>query len=194
MRQAALKLASLAMAWMKQDRQLRVRQREELRRALARAAEFRGWAAIGGDPMESAIKDVKSLTKSGSNFIAQELEAELADKKIEVSQLREVAISIHELAGTADWGDPVEVSYSHTVRAGDGRATRPETLNLVDAGEAKEAAATIEKRLDTWEKLRGQMLDDLKRRQRQVNEMRDSISAFAESSRGLVGEVLAILI
>lgn len=143
--------------------------------------------------MESAIKDVKNLTKAGSHFIAQELEAELADKKIEVSQLREVAISIHELAGTADWGDPVEVSYSHTVRAGDGLATRTETLNLVDAGEAKEAAATIEKKLDTWDKLRGQMLDDLKRRQAQLNEMRDSISAFAESSRGVVGDVLAIL-
>ena len=118
----------------------------------------------------------------------------LAGKKIEVSQLREVADSIHELADTADWGDPVEVSYSHTVRDGDGLATKTEILNLVDAGEAKEAAATIEKKLDTWEKLRCQMLDDLKRRRHQLNEMRDNISAFAESSRSLVGDVLAILI
>ena len=103
LRQAALKLASLAMAWMKQDQQLGVRQREELRRALATTAEFRGWAAIGTDPMTSAIKDVKTLTKAGSQYIARDLENEVADKKTEVSTLRGVADSIHVLAGTADW-------------------------------------------------------------------------------------------
>ena len=192
-RQTALKLASLAISWMKQDRQLRVRQREELRRALANAAEFRGWGATGADPVSSAIKDVKDLTIAGSHFIAQDLVDELAGKKTEVSQLREVADSIHELADAKEWGDPVEVSYSHTVREGDGLVTRTQTLTLVDAEEAKEAAATIEKKLGAWEKLRVQMLDDLKLRQRQVNELEGSISAFAESSKGMVGEVLAIL-
>jgi hypothetical protein len=188
-----MKLASLAIAWMKQDGRLRVRQYEELRRALAKVAEFRGWAATGADPVAPAIKDVKSLTKAGSQFIAQELVEELADKKTEVSRLREVADSFHELADTAEWGGPVEVSYSHTAREGDGLATRTQTLTLVDAGEAKEAAATIEKKLDTWEKLRSQMLEDLKQQQHQLTEMEDSIPAFAEASRATVGDVLAIL-
>jgi hypothetical protein len=179
---------------MNQDRRLRIRQREELRRALAKAADLRGWAAAAGaDPMALAIKDVKSLTKAGSQFLAQDLRDELADKKVEVSQLRELAESIHELADTADWEEPVEISYSHTAREGDGLATRTQTVTLVDAGEANDAAAAIEKKLDSWENLRIQMLDDIKGRQRQVKELEDSISAFAESSRGVVGDVLAIL-
>lgn len=179
---------------MKQDQQLGVRQTQELRRALATTAEFKGWAAIGTDPVTSAMKDVKSLTKAGSQYIAKDLENEVADKKTEVSRLKKVADSINEMAGTDDWEEPVEVTYSHTVREGDGLATRTEILSLVDAGEAKAAAASIEKKLDNWEKLRAQMLIDLKLRQRQLNEMRDSISAFAEFSRCVVDDVLAILI
>ena len=186
-------MASLALAWMKQDRELRVRQREELRRALTTAAESRGWAVSGADPMASAIKDVNKLTKAGSKVIAQELADELADKKKEVSQLKKVANSMYKLAGAEDWEDPVEVSYSHTARDGNGLATKTQTVTLVDATEAKEAAAAIERKLETWEKLRVQMLDDLKGQQRQLNEMEESISAFAESSKGLVGDVLAIL-
>jgi hypothetical protein len=160
---------------------------------LAKAAEFRGWGTTGADPIASAIKDVKNLTKAGSEFIAQDLEDELADKKTEVLQLQKVADSIHEMADNADFEGPVEVSYSHTAREGDGLATRVQTLTLADAGEAKDAATTIEKRLDNWEKLRAQMLEDLKRRQHQLSEMEDSIPAFAESSRGVVDDVLAIL-
>jgi hypothetical protein len=178
---------------MEQDRQLRVRQREDLRRALASAAEFRGWAATGADPMASAIKDVKILTKAGSHFLAKGLEQELADKKTEVAQLKKVADSIHKLADTEDWEKPVEVSYCHTVRDGTGLATKTQTLILADAGEARDAAALIEKKLDNWEKLRVLMVEDLKQRRRQVDEMEDSISAFAESSRGVVDDVLAIL-
>ena len=192
-RPAAMRLATLAMAWMEQDRQLRVRQREELRRALATAADFRGWAATGADPMASAIKDVKSLTKAGSHFLAKDLEKELEDKKNEVLQLQKVADSMNRLADTESWENPVEVSYSHTVREGDGLGTRTQTLTLVDAGEARDAAATIEKKLVNWEKLRVLMLEDLKQRRRQVDEMEEGIAAFAESSRGVVDDVLAIL-
>ncbi len=188
-----MKLASLALAWMKQDREFRVRQREELRRALAETAEFRGWAIPGADPVAAAIKDVKTLTKAGSQFIAEELEVELAEKNAEVTELKVVAESIHELADTADWEEPVEVSYSHTARNGEGLATKMQTVTLADAGEARDAAAAIEKRLDTWEKLRIQMLEVLKQKQVQLGEMEDSISAFAESSKGVVGDVLAIL-
>lgn len=178
---------------MQQDRRLRVRQGEELRRALTVAAELRGWAAIGDDSMASAIKDVKSLTKVGSGLIAQELENELADKKNEVKELQKVADAIHELADTADWEEPIEVSYSHTARDGDGLATKTETVILADAGEARDAAAAIEKKLDSWEKLRSQMLENLKQRKGQLGELDDSIAAFAESSRDVVGDVLAIL-
>ena len=178
---------------MKQEGLLRVRQREELRRALTKAAEFRGWTGTGADPMGSAIKDVKSLTKAGSHFIALALEDELENKRNEVSQLREVAESINELADTADWEEPIEVSYSHTARDGDGLATKTQTVTLLNEGEAKDAAAAIVKRLDNWEKLRVQMLEDLKRKQHLLVEMEDVIPAFAESSREVVNDVLTIL-
>lgn len=186
-------MASLALAWMDQDRELRVRQREELRRALTAAAEYRGWAATGENSVASAIKDVNKLTKVGSKVIAEELAEELADKKVETAQLREVAESIHELAGNGDWEDPIEVSYCHTVRDGDGLATKTQILTLADATEAKDAAAVIERKIDSWEKLRAQMQDHLKLRQKKVKEMEGSIPDFAESSKGLVDDVLAIL-
>ncbi len=143
--------------------------------------------------MASAIKDVRTLTKAGKQFIAEELEVEVEDKRTEVTQLQGVAESINEMADTADFEEPVEVSYSHTARNGDGLATKTQILTLADAGEARDAAASILKRLDTWEKLRIQMLENLKQEQIQLGEMEESISAFAESSRSVVGDVLAII-
>jgi hypothetical protein len=71
-------------------------------------------------------------------------------------------------------------------------ATQTLTLTLIDTGEAEEAAAAFERKLDNWEKLRSQMQDDLERRKRQLKEVADSVSAFAAFSRGVVADVLSI--
>jgi hypothetical protein len=188
-----LKLAALATAWLTQDRQLRVRQREELRRTLTEVAEARNWVAARADPEASPLQDVEDLTRAGMRLVQQELVEELTEKKNEVSELREVADSLRRLAGAGDWGGPVEVSYSHTVRQPDGLVTKKRTLTLVDTAEAEEAAAGIEKRLDAWENLRSRMQEDLERRQRQLREIADNVSAFAVASGTLVSDVLAIL-
>lgn len=192
-RQTAIKLASLALAWMKQEQTLGVRQREELRRAVATTADLRGWTETGADPAASAIKDVKNFTKAGSEYITEALSEEMARKKREVTQLQKVADSLYKLAETADFEEPIEVDYHHTAREGDGMATRTQTATLTNAGEATDAAAMIEKKLDNWEKLRLQMVENLKVEQRQLKDLEHVIPDFAEASRTVVGDVLAIL-
>ena len=71
--------------------------------------------------------------------------------------------------------------------------TKTEELTFADAEEAERAARTIENKLDSWERLRAQMLEDLKRRQEQLEELKERLAAFTESFRGLVVEVFAIL-
>ncbi|MDH5590755.1 MAG: hypothetical protein OEZ65_10630 [Gemmatimonadota bacterium] len=187
-------LASIALAWLSQGRQLKVRQREDLRRSIATAAESFGWDTIDLDQLETATKNVSKLTRSGTRSIARQLEDELAVKKAEMSHLKKTAASVRKLSEKADFAEPIEVSYTHTAREGSQRlVTRTETLTLVEPSEAKEAADTIEKRLDGWDKLRVQMVDDLKRRQGQLEELRESVSEFAESSKGLVREVFAVM-
>ncbi len=56
---------------------------------------------------------------------------------------------------------------------------------------AAEAAQTIEAKRETWDKLRLEMLDDLGERQRQLDEMKRTLSAFLESSEGLVRHVMS---
>jgi hypothetical protein len=136
---------------------------------------------------------VEDFTQTGLRLVQRELGDELAEKKGEVSRLKEVAEFLKELARTEEWGDPVEVTYSHTARQPEGLATQTKTLTLVDTDEAKVAAAAFEKRLQNWEKLRSQMQDDLESRKRQLKEIAESVSAFAAFSSGVVADVLAII-
>jgi hypothetical protein len=170
-----------------------VRQRETLRRALVAAAESLGWAALGHDPVDVAAKEVLTLAKAGARSVAEDLETELAAKKTELSRLRKAADSLHEMADEAGFEEPVEFSYAHTARQGDELVTKTQTVTLANGQEATDAADAIEKRLDGWDKLRGQMADELRRSQRQVEEMRHSLPDFTDSHRGLVREVLALL-
>lgn len=190
--QLAHELASLALARVKQGGHLKLREREELRRVFASAAELLGWATIRRGPAEAATKDLLKLAKSGARLLTRELADEVADKKIETSQLEKVASSLHKLAKEADFADPIEISYSHTARKPPlGLVTKTETLILTDADEAAEAAQTIEAKRETWDKLRLEMLDDLGERQRQLDEMKRTLSAFLESSEGLVRHVMS---
>jgi hypothetical protein len=188
----SLKLASLAKAWVEQDRELRVRQREELRRALNRIAELRAWIPSEANPSASAIQDLEDFTQTGLRLIQEELRGELSKKKKEVVRLKEVGETLKELAEDDGWEDPVEVSYSHTVRQADGLVTQTQTLTVVDTEEAEEAAATFEKKLGNWEKLRSQMQEELEDRKRQLKEVTSSVSAFAAASSGVIAEVLTI--
>jgi len=189
----SLKLASLATAWITQGRELRVRQREELRRALNRLANIRTWVALRADPPASAIRDVEEFTTTGLRIVQRELRDELAEKKSEVTRLKEVAEFLNELARAEEWGDPVEVEYSHTIRQPEGLATQTTTLTLVDTEEAKVAAEAFEKKLQNWEKLRSQMQAELESRKRQLKEIAGSVSAFAAFSSGVVADVLALI-
>lgn len=189
----SLRLASLAVHWHTQEKELRVRQREELRRALSRVAKMRTWIASEAPPLTSMIRDVEDFTDTGLRLMQRDLQDELAEKRIEVTRLREMAADLRELAGVKEWGDPVEVVYSHTVRKPEGLATRTETLTLAGTGEAEDAAAAFEKKLAGWEKLRSKMQDDLERRQRQLREVGKTVSAFAVFSTGVVSEILSII-
>ena len=193
-RPTAVKIASIAIAWIKQEHKLRVRQREELRRALAEAAEFRNWIASGPDPAAPALKDVMSLIRAGAKQMDKELAKAVAEKKKESQNLQKVADSLQKLADKKKgWDEPIEVDYHFTGREGDRLATKTETFILANQDEAKDALAAMEKKFNSWETLRNQMLEDLKAQQKQVKGLQSEIQAFAEASRGLVDDVLAIL-
>jgi len=179
---------------MKQDGHLRVRQREQLRRALSASAEFLDWAIVLEDQEDVAIKDVLKLTRRGTRTLNKELADEVASKKAEISELQKTASSLEKLAEKDDFSDPIEVSYSHTAgRAPETLTTKVQTVTLTDAQGATDAANAIVKKLESWGKLRDQMLIELKNRQRQLDEMVSIVPPFVESSRQLLSEVLATI-
>lgn len=187
-------LASLALAWMKQSGQLKVRQREQLRRTLHTAATALSWSAIAGDRLEAAVEDVIRLARNGTRSITRDLDNELEGKRTEMAQLTEAVEALRELAEDPNTEYPVAFSYRHTARSySQGLITKTEELELADAGEALEAAETIEKRFDSWDKLRKEMLEELKESQGSVVEMRRNIKKFVESSEGTVREVFAVM-
>jgi hypothetical protein len=63
---------------------------------------------------------------------------------------------------------------------------------LGDAGEALRNAEDLESREEGREKLRDQMIEDLKEQRRQLSAMRRDLPGFVESSDRLVAELLAI--
>jgi chromosome segregation ATPase len=190
-------VARLALDKLKQDGTLGVRQREQLRRAFSTAAEALDWDAIPGDKddrVARATKDVAKLAAAGAHALEQDLAELLEEKKAEMEQLAEAHAAVMALAADAKTEYPAEVEYSHTARDGLRRlVTKTEALTLADADEATSAAATLEKRLEGYAKLRDQMLEELEERQRQIDEMRDGLSGFVAASNRLVVEVLATL-
>ena len=111
-----------------------------------------------------------------------------------MEQLEDVANSIKELATNGEFESPIEISYAHTARDGSqGPRTKIETITLTDAEEASDAARVIEKKMHSWDKLREQMLVDLKQKQGQLEEMKRGLSDFVDSSKRLLPEVFAVL-
>jgi uncharacterized protein YoxC len=191
------KLASLALERLRQDGRLKVRQREQLRRTLATAANAMDWVLIAGstaDQVTRATSDITALADAGANSLERDLAEKVADKNGEMEQLKDVARSVQELAADADTSYPTEVEYSHTARHGSQQlVTKTETLTLGDADEAQDAAARLEKRMEGWERLRDQMLQELEHQRRQIDDMKATLSSFLDASQGLVREVLATL-
>jgi len=194
---AGRKLAQLALEKLRQDGSLGVRQREQLRRALTTAADALDWDSIPGsrtDRVAAVTRHVAALAEAGADSLEQDIADLLDDKKAEIAELEKVARAVRKLASDEGASFPAEVEYSHTARDGTRTlVTRTETLVLGDADEALSAAATLEKRLEGYAKLRDQMLEDLERRQEQVGEMRHGLSGFVAWSNVVVLEVLATL-
>ena len=190
-------LASLALERLRQDGSLVVRQREQLRRALATAGEVLDWSVIPGERSDRAAavkKDVAALADFGAETLEQDLAQQLKDKKAEIQVLEEVTSKLRELAANGDAEYPAEVAYAHTGRDAHRRlVTKTETLTLADAAEATKAADTLEKKLEGYAKLRDEMLEDLKQERRRIGEMREELGSFVAASNGLVLEVLATL-
>jgi hypothetical protein len=197
MRRIARQVTSLALVRIKQGGRLNVRQREDLRRALARAGEKLGWgmtAAHSEDPLGAVTKTVKRMVRSGARSLKREVAEDLTEKKREEKQLEKVIEEIRSLAEDESTDYPVEVTYSHTGRdASSGLVTKTETLTFTDADEALQAAKKIEKRMGRWAKLRSQMVDDLKQRQNRVGEVTSNLSEFVDSSRPLLRDIIVTL-
>jgi paraquat-inducible protein B len=197
MRRIARQVTSLALVRIKQGGRLNVRQREDLRRALAEAGENLGWgvtAAHSDDPVAAVNKTVKRMVRSGARSLKREVADDLTEKKREEKQLEKVIADIRALAADSSVEYPVEVSYSHTARdAASGLVTKTETLVFEDADEALQAAKKIEKRMGRWSKLRTQMVEDLKQRQKRVGEVTGNLSEFVESSRPLLRDIIVTL-
>jgi hypothetical protein len=143
--------------------------------------------------MAKATKDVSKLAEVGAQLLERDLADQVTGKKAEIQQLKKVAKSVEKLASDSDVKYPTEVEYLHTARSGvGGLVTKTAILTLNDASEALDAAATLEKRMDGFTKLRDQMLLDLQQRQRQLKVMKQGLSDFVESSSRVLGELLTM--
>jgi hypothetical protein len=196
-REIAREVAALALIRVKQGGRLNIRQREDLRRALASAGEKMGWSATvanSDDPVGEVAESVKKIVRSGARSLKRELADELAAKKREDARLENVVEMAHELAADPSVDFPTEITYSHTAMdATVGLVTKTETVTVTDAGEALEAAKKIEQGMGRWGKLKVQMLEDIKDRQKRLGVLTGELSDFVESSHGLLKEIILTL-
>ena len=126
--------------------------------------------------------------------MARDLAEEVARKRTEMSQLRDVATSARKLAEDPDTTYPAEITYSYTVRdPSQGLVTKTETLTVNDAVEALAAAETIERNSTGRAKLTDLMILDLEQKQGRLEVMTRTLSDFLKSSHELLREVIANL-
>jgi len=191
-------VATLALERVRQNGTLNVRQRDQLRRAVAQIAEARAWVMIPGaaaDRVTKAAEDLAVLAEAGARSLKSDLADEVAAKNAEIKQLKDVARAVQKMAASDATTYPAEMEYSHTARHGSqDLVTKTDTLTLADSAEARSAAATLEKSMEGWARLRDQMLEELANRQHQIEQMRRGLASFVDASRTLVGEVLAVLV
>lgn len=197
LQQAARQMAALALAQMEQEGRMNVRQREQLRRALATAGDAFGWAGItagDGDSIPQFSKQVLAMAKYGTKAMAKDLEEETARKRKEVDQLGETVELLRKIAGDAKTEYPVEVVYCYTVRdAYPGFVTKIDTLTLDDAKGAQASSDSIEKGIPSRTKLTDLMIVDLVARKGKLEAMAKTLSDFVKGCHGLMREVIVTL-
>ncbi len=152
------------------------------------------WEATRQNEVDVATRDITKLARSGTRSIRRELDREAENKRTETVRLRAAVQALREVAESPESVYPVEFSHSYTARSPSrGLVTKTEPLTLADAEEARAAADNVDKRFDSWDKLRLEMLEELKLREKRWAELSGSLSSFAEASRGTIRDVLAIL-
>jgi hypothetical protein len=196
-RRLGRQVAALALIRTSQGGRLNVRQKEELRRALAEAGEVLLWneLTVGvADPVAVVSDELVRVTKSGVRVIEKEVEVELKEKKSEMKRLEVVVAKARKLAESKNPKLPTEISYSHTARAAaQGLVTKTETVTITAADEAGSCADQIEKSLNRWESLRDQMVDELQRKQAQIEIVQGNVPEFVKSQVRMIKEVMAVL-
>lgn len=195
LKEASRRFSSLALAKLEQQGILNVRQREQLRRALATSGEELDWAHLEGDDIVGDIAKVMlRMARSGAKAMAKDLEEELAIKKKETKTLAKIAASLHKMAGSKKTEYPVEMTYDYTARdASQNYVTKTEELELEDAAAVTSAAEGMERSAPNREKLTNLMITDLKAKQARQDEMYKTLPDFVNSSKQLISEVLATL-
>ena len=196
MKRVTGELAALALARIKQEGRLKVRQKEQLRRAIARAGETLGWAATApfkSDPVAELSREVGKLVKKGARRMKRNVRQELEEKESEIKELKKVVKKVEKLADDPD-SLPAEITYQHTARhASQGLVTKTETLELEDEESARKAAKKMNKRIKRWTKYRDQMLEELEQERQYLSDTTRNLSEFVDTSRPVLGEVLATM-
>jgi hypothetical protein len=193
-KEIARALTTLGLVHVEQDGVLNVRQREELRRALAEAGEALAWdvkSATSANPMPDVVKDLKKLVKAGAKTLKAEVAAELKKKSSEERKLEKTVEVLTKLTEKSEKAFPAEISYSHTARdITRGFFTKTEEIVLEDVSQAKETLATVEKSLNRWGKLRVQMHEELQQTDKRLKVLVSDLEPFVISSRRLIDELL----
>lgn len=187
----------LGLTRLKQGGRLNVRQRDLLRRALARAGESLGWAGTAAnseEPVAAILEDLRRVIAEDARALKDELAATVAAKRSEISELEHVVASARTLSEAEDPDYPAEISYSHTARdPTQGLITNTERLTVSDDQEAEDLAGTIEKSLSRWDKLRDRMLQDVQEEQRRLTQLTRELSDFVDSVEDVVRDVIVTL-
>lgn len=165
-----------------------------MRRSVAAAALPLGWKALVPDGLETARRDVLRLARNGERALRRDLHAEIAAKKIESAELEKALRAVAKQVEQHGFEDPLEFTYVHTARRQPrGLVTKHETRLFHDAAEATKAIEAIESRLEAIDKLRQEMLVELRKREARLEETRRRLPEFVESGTSLLSHVLATL-
>ncbi|MBT8336727.1 MAG: hypothetical protein KJO11_08995 [Gemmatimonadetes bacterium] len=185
------------MARHRQEGAFRVRQEEQLRRALRDAGEALEWELLAGDPSartEEVVSDIRRLTQSGLRQLERDLEAEIEEKRAEIRQLKKTVGVLTKLAQKGEDAFPAEVDYRYTAKQGQsGLVTKTQELVLEAPEEAEKAAANLEQRIDRLGGLRDQMVVHLKQRLKTLEAAKAELRTFVRGTDELVDHVLATL-
>ena len=197
LRQVSRRLGNLAVARYRQAGEFRVRQEEQLRRALRAAGEALGWELLTLDASsgsEVVVADIRRLTRAGIRQLERDLEAEISEKRAEVRQLKKTVNVLSKLAEKDEAAFPTEIEYQCTAKRGkDELVTKTVEVVLEDPGEADKTAEKLQNRLDRLSLLRDQMVEHLKKRRKTLSAAKSELRSFVRGTDCLVDEVLATL-